>query len=80
MLCLYSDSRNMVRKRNLIRTPLARWRRTKQLTQIQASAVLGMSQAHYSRLECGRLYPGRETAKRIAARTGLTLAVLLGAA
>ena len=69
-------------KQNLRRSypSLLAWRTAKRLSQREAAAQLGMTQASYSRFELGRNRPRVETLKRILAETGVPLEVMVGVA
>lgn len=69
-------------KQNLRRSypSLLAWRTAKGLSQREAAAQLGMTQASYSRFELGRNRPRIETLKRILAETGVPLEVMVGVA
>lgn len=61
-------------------TSLTDWRERKGITQARAAKVLGISQGYYSKLELGLQTPRPKLAKRLMARTGLTLEILMGIA
>ena len=62
-------------------TPSLRaWRLERALSQLDAAAVLGISQTLYSRLERGTVSTKGTTAKRIVLVTGVPLEILVGAA
>lgn len=59
---------------------LSAWRRANGFNQEHAARVLGLSQSYYSKLERGlHALPG-DRAKRITAKTGVPLEVLVVAA
>lgn len=59
---------------------LTAWRTKLNLNQREAAQLLGMSQSKYSRIERGLHTPVRAIAKRIIAKTGVPLEVLVGVA
>jgi predicted transcriptional regulator len=59
---------------------LKTWRRTLRLNQREAALLLGISQTHYCRLERGVYAPKRDVLKRLMAKTGVPIEVLVGVA
>lgn len=59
---------------------LAAWREAKRLTQREAAAHVGITQAYWSMLENGHAAPRPELAKKLADETGVALETLLGIA
>jgi DNA-binding XRE family transcriptional regulator len=57
---------------------LKAWRVARGINQRTAAQALGMSQAHYSRLERETHFAKPTLAKRLSVLTGLDLEVLLG--
>ena len=57
---------------------LKRWRELERLNQEQAAQQLGISQAHYSRIERGVQFPRRQLAKVISDTTGVPFETVLG--
>lgn len=57
--------------------PLAAFRKTKGLTQVQAAALVGISQPQWSNLEHDLVYASPKIAKRIATLTGVPMERLL---
>lgn len=64
-------------KRITKRRTLKAWRGGR--SQADAAEMLGMSQPHYSRLERGTHVTTGPNAKRISDKTGVPIAVLVGA-
>jgi transcriptional regulator with XRE-family HTH domain len=56
---------------------LLAWRTASGLSQREAAAILGLTQATYSRMELGRTVPRRLALKRVLDRTGVPLEVLV---
>lgn len=59
---------------------LAEWRDRQGLNQSDAAKILGISQGYYNRLERRIQVPRRTILKRIAVRTGVPVADLMGVA
>ena len=56
------------------------WREAQRLSQAEAAEVLEISQSLYSKLERGRHFVKGSLAKRLVEKTGVPLAVVVGAA
>jgi transcriptional regulator with XRE-family HTH domain len=56
---------------------LKAWRKANLLSQVDAAKRLGVTQAHWCRLENHERLPSRLLAKRLARATGLTMRQLL---
>lgn len=55
----------------ILKHPLVAFRDANELSQEQAAAMVGISQAHWSRLENGMVFADPPLAKRIAELTGI---------
>lgn len=56
---------------------LKAWRKANFLSQADAAKKLGVTQAHWCRLEAGQRRPSRRLAQTLSRKTGMTLAQLL---
>lgn len=57
---------------------LRAYREANGLTQREAAAKFGIKQAHWSKIELGRLRPNNTVAKRLMDEAGVPLEVLMG--
>lgn len=58
---------------------LTRWRERQGLSTYEAAELLGISQSTYSRTERGKQHLRGRLAKQVSERTGVPVAVLVGA-
>ena len=57
--------------------PLVAFREANDLSQVKAAELVGITQAHWSRLETGRSHARPRIARRISDLTGISLESLL---
>ncbi|GAA0383212.1 helix-turn-helix transcriptional regulator [Microbispora corallina] len=63
----------MTSTRNGVGSELARWRRSRRISQLELASLAGTTQRHLSFIESGRSQPGRAIVIRLAESLGLSL-------